>query len=306
MNTNKTKVVITGASGFLGRNLVDYLGKHDKYVIYGLSSQSSVLQQNNKYIYVQYYDKDAIFTERNKLILENAIIVNCAFPRNSTGSGMADGLKYIQGVFLQAKECKAKAVINISSQSVYSAKREVAATEETPVCLETPYAVGKYATELMLESILQGTDIYYTNIRLASLIGPGFDQRIVNRFVKQALSGEDLVVNTGKQIYGFLDIKDGVSGLTAMIHRDARDWKKVYNLGPKGGYTLEQIAQVVCRLSKFYCERSIKYSVVKQTDGNSNSMIDCRLFCRDFKWEPKITITESTEEILKKRLKRES
>ena len=152
---------------------------------------------------------------------------------------------------------------------------------------------------------VDGTDIYYTNIRLASLIGPGFDQRIVNRFVKQALRGEDLAANIGTQIYGFLDVKDAVSGLTAMIHSDARDWEKVYNLGPKGGYTIEQIAQVVCQLSKFYCERSIKYSV-KRTDEHSNSMIDSRLFYRNFKWEPKIKITESTEEILKKRLKRES
>ena len=305
MNSNKTKVVITGASGFLGRNLVTYLDKNDQYVIYALSSQSKILQDKNRYKNVKYYDKNAIFTDQDKLILENAIIVNCEFPRNSTGSGMADGLKYIQGVFLKAKECKAKAVINISSQSVYSAKREVAATEDTPACLETTYAVGKYATELMLESILQGTDIYYTNIRLASLIGPGFDQRIVNRFVKQALRGEDLAANIGTQIYGFLDVKDAVSGLTAMIHSDARDWEKVYNLGPKGGYTIEQIAQVVCQLSKFYCERSIKYSV-KRTDEHSNSMIDSRLFYRNFKWEPKIKITESTEEILKKRLKRES
>lgn len=299
MNSNKTKVVITGASGFLGRNLIAYLDENDKYFIYALSSQSKVLQEKNRYKNVMYYDKNAIFTDQDKLILENAILVNCAFPRNSTGTGMADGLKYIQGVFLKAKECKAKAVINISSQSVYSAKREAAATEETPVCLENTYAVGKYATELMLESLLQGTDIYFTNIRLASLIGPGFDQRIVNRFVKQALSGKDLVANIGTQRYGLLDIKDAVSGLTAMIQSDARDWKKVYNLGPKGGYTIEQIAQVVCQLSKFYCDRSIRYSV-KQTDDNSNSMVDCRLFCRDFKWEPKLKIIESTEEILKK------
>ena len=289
MNSNKIKVVITGASGFLGRNLIAYLDENTKYVIYALSSQSKVLQEKKRYKNVMYYDKNAIFTDQDKLIIENAILVNCAFPRNSTGTGIADGLKYIQGVFLKAKECKAKAVINISSQSVYSSKREVAATEESPVCLETTYAVGKYATELMLESLLQGTDIYFTNIRLASLIGPGFDQRIVNRFVKQALSGKDLVAN----------IKDAVSGLTAMIQSDARDWKKVYNLGPKGGKTIEEIAQLVCQLSKIYCERSIKYSV-KQTEENSNSMIDCRLFYQDFKWEPKIKITESAEEILKK------
>ena len=74
MNSNKTKVVITGASGFLGRNLVTYLDKNDQYVIYALSSQSKILQDKNRYKNVKYYDKNAIFTDQDKLILENAIL----------------------------------------------------------------------------------------------------------------------------------------------------------------------------------------------------------------------------------------
>ena len=99
---------------------------------------------------------------------------------------IADGLKYIQSVFEKSVEGNAAVIVNISSQSVYSQKRTEAATEETPVCLESPYAVGKYAVELMLESICRGSKTRYTNLRMASLIGPGFDQRIVNRLVRQA------------------------------------------------------------------------------------------------------------------------
>ena len=298
MSLNKTKVVITGASGFLGRNLIAYLDENDKYVIYALSSQSKVLQEKSRYKNVKYYDKNAIFTDQDKLILENAILVNCAFPRNSTGTGMSDGLKYIQRVFIEAKECKAHAVINISSQSVYSAKREEAATEETPVCLETTYAVGKYATELMLESILQGTDIFFTNIRLASLIGPGFDQRIVNRFVKSAIKGIDLVANAGKQRYGFLDIKDAVSGIAAIINSGRFDWNKEYNLGPKGGYAVEEIAQLVCRLSAFYCSKKINY-IINVVDESTNSVLDSTLFCKDFNWKPIVTLEKSIDKLFK-------
>ena len=296
MNSNKTKVVITGASGFLGRNLIAYLDENDKYFIYALSSQSKVLQEKNRYKNVMYYDKNAIFTDQDKLILENAILVNCAFPRNSTGTGMADGLKYIQGVFLKAKECKAKAVINISSQSVYSAKRETAATEETPVCLENTYAVGKYATELMLESLLQGTDIYFTNIRLASLIGPGFDQRIVNRFVKHALNEHALKVKKNRQLFGFLDVKDAVVALGKVVDKDCSTWKTTYNLGIILAYTLVDIA---CAVKEVIQETTGMEILLEFSTGDEkcNSELDARDFYRDFSFFPEIKLKQSILQI---------
>lgn len=292
MSLNKTKVVITGASGFLGRNLIAYLDENDKYVIYALSSQSKVLQEKSRYKNVKYYDKNAIFTNQDKLILENAILVNCAFPRNSTGTGMADGLKYIQGVFLKAKECKAKAVINISSQSVYSAKRETAATEETPVCLENTYAVGKYATELMLESLLQGTDIYFTNIRLASLIGPGFDQRIVNRFVSYALESDCLHVKRNWQVFGFLDVEDAVNALSRVLDKDCSSWNTVYNLGPIGGYSLENLSNSVKKVIKQKTDNDIRIEI-NESDEMSNSTLDANRFYKDFGYTPQVSIETS-------------
>ena len=298
MNSDVTKIVVTGASGFLGRSLINYFKNKETFIVYALSSQYDKLRQYNTSENIKYCHKDELFKSRNKSILEDSILINCAFPRNSSGTGMADGLKYIQGVFLNAKECNVKKIINISSQSVYSSKRDLAATEEMPVCLETTYAVGKYATELMLETVFTGTDISFTNIRLASLIGPGFNQRFVNRFVKFAVDGIDLTVNAGRQRYGFLDIKDAVYGIAAIINSERFDWKKVYNLGPKDGYTVEEIAQLVCLLSERYCRKRINYKI-NAVDDSTNSALDSTLFYKDFNWEPDMSLVSSIEEIFK-------
>lgn len=60
------------------------------------------------------------------------------------------------------------------------------ADENTVLCLESKYAVGKYATELLVNAIC-GKAVLHTNIGLASLIGAGFDQRIVNKMVNQII-----------------------------------------------------------------------------------------------------------------------
>lgn len=294
---NEFKIVITGASGFLGYNLVKALKGKGKYSIHALSSNGDELQSRNKNKYIQYHHKDIIFSDVGKSILKDAIVVNCAFPRNSTGVGMADGLTYIQKFFDRSKQVRAKAVINISSQSVYSQKRKEIATEETPVCLESPYAVGKYSTELMLDSVCQETDILYTNLRMASLIGPGFDQRIVNRFVKQALQKMPVRVIRSKQLFGFLDIEDAVNALISLIEIPAENWKTIYTVGNGQGYSIEEIVEAVGIVLK---KNGIPFMDIstENGDGVGNTGVSYCLLHKDTGFVPKINLKNSIQKIL--------
>lgn len=294
---NESKIVITGASGFLGNNLIKALKVEGKYSIHAFSSHGDELQSRNKDKYIQYHHKKIIFSGIGKDILKDAIIINCAFPRNSTGVGLADGLKYIQEVFLRSRQAHARAVINISSQSVYSQKREEIATEVTPVCLESPYAVGKYSTELMLDSVCQETDVLYTNLRMASLIGPGFDQRIVNRFVKQALQKTPIQVVRSKQLFGFLDIEDAVNALISLIETPIETWKTTYTVGNGKGYSIEEIAESV---EKVFKKNDIPFmNISTETgDGVGNTGVSYRLLHEDTGFAPTLDLKDSIQKIL--------
>ena len=171
-----------------------------------------------------------------------------------------------------------------------------AATEETPVCLESPYAVGKYAVELMLESICKGSGTKYTSLRMASLIGPGFDQRIVNRFVKQALETGKLTVKKNKQRFGFFDVEDAVSGIVAMLGTVEKDWKPVYNLGGSGVYTLVEIADAVKDAVKSEAAEIVEI-IVTDGDETGYSGLDARLFENDFDSVATYELIESVKAI---------
>lgn len=334
--SDKKRVVITGASGFLGSHLLKRLWGDGRYEILALSSRPDRLREliaagsgdqaaaadmvaesgsgtgavccidsidrgvsighTASTDNIRYALRDEILGTGGEDFLEGAVVVNCAYPRNSTGTEVADGLRYIQQVLLAAVRHGAASIINISSQSVYSQKREEAASESAPICLESPYAVGKYAVELTLEALCGGSETAYTNIRMASLIGPNFSQRITNRFVAQALAGNDLRVNAGRQCFGFLDVEDAVSGLCAILGSDSSTWKKAYNLGPAAGYSLTEIADLVCRLSAKYCAKPVA-CLATPSDDCLNSSLDISLFSADFRWRPAVSMEESIRRI---------
>ena len=290
-------IVVTGASGFLGSHFLSMLKDDERYSLAALSSRSAELKSKIGGNNIAYCDKDAIYAPDAERFFPNAIVVNCAFPRNATGTGMADGLKYIQQVFEAASKYGAKAIINISSQSVYSQQRAEAAKEDSPICLESPYAVGKYATELMLESICRGTKTKYTNLRMASLIGPGFDQRIVNRFVRQALETGKLTVKRNQQRFGFFDIEDAAGGLAAMLDADVAVWKPVYNLGREGAFTLVEIAELIRQSFKEACGAELSIEV-ENGDEKSNTDLNADAFRRDFSFQQSFSLQDSIMKIL--------
>lgn len=291
MNSRK-KIIITGASGFLGSHLVEKMKDDERYEVYAFSSKPDALKEKLGGENIEYFHKDILDGE----MLKDGIVINCAYPRNSAGAAIADGLRYTQNVFECAARFNAEAIINISSQSVYSQQRIEVATEETPVCLESLYAVGKYAVELMLESICKGREIKHTSLRMASLIGPGFDQRIINRLIKKLIFNEPITIIQQPKQMGFLDVEDAVRAIIAVIASLKKGWKPIYNVGNGHGYTVEEIYNLI----EMELKDSVKTEKVVFQVGEdiSNSAVSYDLLRKDTGFIPTVDLEESINRII--------
>ena len=290
------KIAITGASGFLGSHLVKRMKDDGQFHVFALSSRPEELKEKTGGSNVVYLHKDRFLQDGS--FLNDAVVVNCAYPRNSAGTAVADGLKYIQHVFEAAADNKSAAIINISSQSVYSQQRTETASEETEICLESPYAVGKYASELLLESICRGKGLKQTNLRMASLIGPGFDQRIVNRFVKQACEGQALNISISDQRFGFLDVEDAVSAIIALIDNTDIPWQPAYNVGNAKAYSITEIAESV---KKVFEDTGLNFPGINTAAGEKtgNTAVDYHKISEDTGFKPECALEETIGRILR-------
>ena len=287
-------VLITGAGGFLGQELITQLCNDRMFQIIALTSgveklSAKFAEQENLQIYSldDFYQEKIDFSQVDYL-------VNCAFPRGEEGNSFARGIDYIEDVLKSATRFPLSGVIDISSQSVYSQKRLQAATEEEPICLESKYAVGKYMVEKLVDAYCR--NIPHVHIRMASLIGKDFDVRIVNKLVKRAVKGEQIVIQGGNQSFGFLDVRDAADGIIHVLKKDTGLWKNIYNLGPECAYTLNEIVTIIEQVGNGF---GVKLNV-QRVEGDlvrQNSGVDCTKFMQDFSWRLQFDLYTSVKDI---------
>lgn len=285
-------IVLTGAGGFLGSEILRQVNTDEKLAVTAVTSRKN-LPDCKGVTWVSNRD----FLSGGLMLDEIDVVINCAFPRNEDPLEMASGLAYVRQVLESVKRYEAKGFIDVSSQSVYSQKRAAPATEDSPVCLESKYAVAKYCMELLVESCLDG--ISYSHVRLASLIGAGFEQRLPNKLARKVASGEDLRVEDCGQRFGYMDIEDAAKGILCMARSCVSDWRSIYNLGVRGSHSIVDLAEVVCQVARDKYGVSANIDVVlKESETPLNSELNPSLFEESFGWKSKKNIKESISSIV--------
>lgn len=282
-------IAITGASGYLGFEMTRLLLNSGNAVL-ALSSKRKQLNASFPHAEMFVHANRCDFSALSSQPID--VLVNCSFPRSEEGKELASGLAYTYDLFTAAKENGVKSVINISSQSVYSQTREQYADEKEPLNPSSGYALGKYSAELICNALLADTP--HAHIRLASLIGPEFDQRFINFFTKKIINGEPITAKGSDQIFGFLDIRDAADALATMTLHEPTIWKDVYNLGPQcGGYAFDTIMSAIERTAK---QRGYQVRVTYDADRPwHNSGLDSSRFFSDFAWVPSHDLRDSIE-----------
>lgn len=297
------KVLITGAGGFLGSELIRQLLIEDTYEIYAYTSQKDMLidkfDNNKKLICYDFKDWKKGYIPFDKL----DILIHCAFPRISDGKELVKSLDFTNEFISDAISKGVGGVVNISSQSVYSQKRQIPASESSEINPGSLYGFAKYSTELLISKICDAGNIAYTNLRLASLMGEGLDTRLTNRFVRNAIDGKKIRITGGKQVISYMHVRDAVEGLIALLSLDTKKWKSVYNLGTEESYRLIEIANIISKISPEFISNEVKVEI---ENGNDfiNLSLDCTGFYNDTLWKAKYDMENSIRDIFQNTLRK--
>ena len=301
------KIVITGAAGFIGSNLVDRL-INEGFFVYGIDNlitgsldNLSHLNSNNNFEFVnhdvtKYIDiKDKIdyvfhFASPASPIdyLEYPIQTLKA---NAIGGHNALGL---------AKKNNAKFIL-ASTSEVYGDPLEHPQKESyfgnvNPIGPRSIYDEAKRFIESMTISYHVYHKLRVSIIRIFNTYGPRMkidDGRVLPTFIKQAASNKDLTVNgDGTQTRSFCYIDDLVNGIIQLMNSE---YSYPINIGNDDEVTINEIASTLIHILN--SESKIIYNQLPEDDPLKRKP-DLTLAKKILNWSPKIDKNDGFEMLI--------
>lgn len=240
MNRAKKNIMITGASGFIGKHLSKSL--EDTYNIFSLDSRpnTSLNSNINNYVVFDLTDKARVSSYFNEFKKDHKIdiIIHLAFKLVSSGDSdntdiLFQNIKITESIVGMAKILKPKKIINFSSIAVYPNKNGTYSelSEIKPsVNVECLYGLSKFCSENILDFKLQNENILISHLRVAQVYGDGMrDDRIIPIMLAELREKNTITVfGQGERVSNFIRVDKLLNVIDIFLTKDLRG---IYNIG---------------------------------------------------------------------------
>jgi UDP-glucose 4-epimerase len=286
-----SKVILFGASGFLGRELVKKLAGLDGNLS---CPDSKTVNLCNSELVIEYLAKNA--TKSTTIIMLANRMPYSSLSKDSLEL-MFENILMVKNLLLALEKTPVGEVIFASSIDVYGFHDSVIdeAAELNPV---TNYGASKVACEILLKTRLTQLSIPFLNLRLPQIIGkydPSF--KVVNIFLDAAVKSNPIVINgDGLSSRDFISVSDVA---TIILHSAGQRINTTINLVSGTSLTMRELANLVKALCP---EIDIRFNrgAFKETIFNFNDA-KFKEYFSDFVFESR---TDVIQEIYQYKLER--
>lgn len=274
-------VLVTGASGYLGSNLIASLFEIENCRVIAVlgrpEDKSNFLPQSDRIVV---YPCSELFTTDFGHV---DTLIHTAFSRGDNLQGLTASIELTEKVIELVNNGDIDSIVNISSQGIYQGlKPGEMVTEKGAIGPNTAYGLAKWAVENMLKV---GCKKQFTSIRMASL---GTNARFLDCFVKSVIAHKDIIVTAPKQYASIMDVSDAVRGILSIVELPLCQREMVYNLGPGVQYSILDYAQLANSIGESFGYQPV--NIIIEGVGNEFAIcMDCKKLMGQVDWQPKVT-----------------
>jgi len=257
------KILILGADGFIGSNLVKSLQKEKKYKIYAFDLFKDGVSKN-----INSFDENLIMVQGNflnkediKNVLNDIDYVFHFISFTTPGSSMNDPFievnTNIVGTINLLEECvkaKIKRVIFASSGgAIYGNQNKGIYNENDATNPISPYAISKLTIEKYLKYYKVNKKLDYLILRYANPYGPGQNiigsQGIISIFLNLIKNNKPITIfGDGKNIRDYIYIDDLINMTKILFSKKTRF--NIYNIGSGKGKSINETLSMMKKITQ--------------------------------------------------------
>jgi nucleoside-diphosphate-sugar epimerase len=260
------KILVTGGLGFIGHNVVRILEsfRHDCAVIDSKTNYGIIPQQELDYLMTErlcrIQTRDIALADISKpfddSIFEgvDVVIHLASFPRQKVvNKNPTQGSRVMVEGLLNLLELSVKhnvkKFVYVSSSMVYgnfNRHNMLDGIDESSDCKPMgQYGIMKLTGEWLVQDYSRQHKLDYTIIRPSAVYGPyDVEDRVISKFLTQAMHGEELIVNGIDDTLDFTYIDDAAMGIAlAAISDDTKN--TIYNIARGKSHSLMEAATLI-------------------------------------------------------------
>ena len=233
------KILVTGANGFIGSNIISELLANNTPVTAMVREKSSIdyLKNIKCYNIIQtdnYLDPIVI---RKLNMSKPDYIVHCAWANNQLKD-----TKNLINILELAKNINCKGIITIGSYEEYG-QLEKNLSEDTICIPKNSYACFKYAYYMLTKEICSSLDIKHIHLRLGIPYSNKKDNNFYfNDIIKRIYKDELVLLKNIYDIQDYIHTSDIARGIVSLINNDLEG---VFNLSFGQGVEIKSVLNMI-------------------------------------------------------------